>query len=162
MTRRRYSIDDDKIERFFKEGRGSGHGVDYKPWLTIKDVSSQGLSSRIYSKNTGRQHHLLSNLETSLFLLLDWNDRVIDIREQFPLDRQVTRMLAAKMGIVHPRDTHTQTDIVMTTDILVDIRHDGYTRPVALSVKPSNKLEDTRTLEKLELERRYWARDRIA
>ena len=158
MARRRYSFDETKLKRFAKEGRGTGHGSDYRPWLQVQDVPSHGRSTRIHSYKTGRQHHLLSDLETGLFLILDWADHVVDIREQFPLDRDVTRMLAAKMGVVHPRDVQTKTDIVMTTDLLVDVRLDGGVSLIALSVKPASKLEGARTLEKLELERRFWAR----
>ena len=158
MARRRYSFDETKLKRFAKEGRGTGHGSDYRPWLQVQDVPSHGRSTRIHSHKTGRQHHLLSDLETGLFLILDWADHVVDIREQFPLDRDVTRMLAAKMGVVHPRDVQTKSDIVMTTDLLVDVRLDGGVSLIALSVKPASKLEGARTLEKLELERRFWAR----
>ncbi|GAA4503443.1 hypothetical protein GCM10023095_29670 [Pseudaeromonas paramecii] len=28
-------------QKWLCEGRGSGHGSDYKPWLTIRDLSSQ-------------------------------------------------------------------------------------------------------------------------
>jgi len=31
MARGRYGFDEDKIARFQKEGRGSGHGAAYKP-----------------------------------------------------------------------------------------------------------------------------------
>ena len=158
MARRRYSFDETKLKRFAKEGRGTGHGSDYRPWLQVQDVPSHGRSTRIHSHTTGRQHHLLSDLETGLFLILDWADHVVDIREQFPLDRDVTRMLAAKMGVVHPRDVQTKSDIVMTTDLLVDVGLDGGVSLIALSVKPASKLEGARTLEKLELERRFWAR----
>ena len=82
MAKRRYGLDEDKIARFAKEGRGQGHGADYRPWLTIQDVSSRGLSSRIKSEKTGRDHHLLSDVETDTFLMLDWSDVVTDIREQ--------------------------------------------------------------------------------
>jgi hypothetical protein len=162
MGRRRYAFDEATIARRIREERGTGHGADYRPWLSVQDVSSLGRSTRIASSKTGRQHHFLSDLETGLFLLLEWDDEVTDIREQFPLDRDATRMLAAKMGIVHPRDTHTQTDIVMTTDVLVDVRHGDEPRQIALSVKPSSQLEKPRTLEKQELERRYWQRAGIA
>ena len=134
MARRRYSFDETKLKRFAKEGRGTGHGSDYRPWLQVQDVPSHGRSTRIHSYKTGRQHHLLSDLETGLFLILDWADHVVDIREQFPLDRDVTRMLAAKMGVVHPRDVQTKSDIVMTTDLLVDVRLDGGVSLIALSV----------------------------
>jgi len=36
-----------KVEKWIKEGRGSGIGADYKPWLNIQDVSSLGRSTRL-------------------------------------------------------------------------------------------------------------------
>lgn len=97
--------------------------------------------------------------------MLEWSDSVLDIREQFPLDREITRMLAQKMGIAHPRDPHTKVDIVMTTDFLVDVRFDGRSKTIAFSIKPANDLEKDkegpRTIEKLELERRYWGREQV-
>lgn len=122
MAKRRYGFDDDKLARFLKEGRGQGYGQSYRPWLTIQDVSSLGRSSRIRGRKTAREHHLLSDMETALFLLLDWSDSVTDIREQFPLDRDETRRIATEMGVRHPADAQSKTDIVMTTDFVVDIR----------------------------------------
>lgn len=156
MAKRRYSQDETKIARFLKEKRGQGHGAEYKPWLTVQDISSHGRSSRIYSFKTGRGHHLFSDIETAVFLLLDWSDHVVDIREQFPLDRDETRRIAADMGVRHPADMQTRTDIVMTTDFLVDVRQGSGTATVARAVKPASELDKHRTLEKLEIERRYW------
>lgn len=156
MAKRRYGFDEDKIARFLKEGRGQGNGASYRPWLTVQDVSSLGRSSRIHSRKTGREHHLLSDIETALFLLLDWSDSVIDIREQFPLDRNETRRIAADMGVRHPVDTQSQTDIVMTTDFLIDMRIDSRNVLIPRSVKPASELDKDRTLEKQEIERRYW------
>jgi hypothetical protein len=156
MAKRRYGIDEDKISRFVKEGRGQGHGAEYRPWLTVQDVSSRGRSTRIHGCKTGREHHLLSDMETATFLLLDWSNAVTDIREQFPLDRDVTRKIATEMGVRHPVDSQSQTDIVMTTDFLVDIQTSNGTRLGARSVKPCVELDDDRTLEKQEIERRYW------
>jgi len=158
LAKRRYGIDEKKIARFQKEERGEGHGQDYKPWLSIQDVSSLGRSTRIHSFKTGREHHLLSDIETSVFLEFEWSDFVADIREQFPLDRNVTRQIAEEMGVKHPVDIHSRTDIVMTTDFLFDIASDsdrGNTL-VARAVKPANELGKKRVLEKLEIERRYW------
>ncbi len=36
-----------EIEQWIKQGRGTGIGVDYKPWLKIQDVSSKGRSTRL-------------------------------------------------------------------------------------------------------------------
>ncbi|QIL19763.1 TnsA endonuclease N-terminal domain-containing protein [Thermomonas sp. HDW16] len=156
MAKHRYGFDEAKIARFQKEGRGTGQGKDYLPWLTIQDVASNGRVTRVYSFKTDRSHHLLSDLETGLFHMLDWSTSVVDMREQYPLDREVTRDIARQMGIQHPRDTRTQTDIVMTTDFLVDIRRAMQKGLAAYSVKPAAELDDARTLDKLELERRYW------
>jgi hypothetical protein len=101
MAKRRYGIDEDKINRFTKEERGQGHGAEYLPWLTVQDVSSRGRSSRIHSDKTGREHHLLSDIETATFLVLDWSNAVTDIREAFPLDRDITRRIARAMGVRH-------------------------------------------------------------
>lgn len=156
MAKRRYGFDDAKLARFLKEERGQGHGKDYRPWLTIQDVSSSGRSCRIHSRKTGREHHLLSDIETALFLLLDWSDSVSDIREQFPLDRDETRRIAADMGVRHPADTQSRIDIVMTTDFVVNWRVGDTITIAARSVKPAGELDKDRTLEKQEIERRYW------
>jgi hypothetical protein len=156
MAKRRYSFDESKLEKFLKEGRGKGHGADYRPWLTIQDVSSIGLSSRILGCKTGRDHHLLSKGETGLFLLLDWSDSVTDIREQYPLDREETRRIASEIGVRHPVDAISKTDIVMTTDFLVDVQSDSGNKLFARSVKIAADLDDARTLEKQEIENRFW------
>jgi hypothetical protein len=154
MAKRRYGFDEAKYDRMVKEGRGTGTGAEYLPWIEIHDLSSQGLSVRGKGRKTGRTHHLLSNLERSVFLELDWADQVTDIREQFPLDREGTREITEQMGVRHPSDHGT--DIVLTTDLLVDVNDGDETRLVAISVKKSGDLENDRTLAKLEIERRYW------
>jgi hypothetical protein len=156
MAKRRYEFDESKLTRFLKEGRGEGHGANYKPWLTIQDVSSSGRVSRLHGWKTDRLHHLLSDHETDLFFLLEWSDAIVDIREQFPLDRDATRRISAAMGVQHPADTKTRVDIVMTTDFLVDVRDMQGTKLVARTVKPTSELENPRVIEKLEIERRYW------
>lgn len=156
MAKRRYGFDESKLARFLSEKRGQGSGPQYRPWLTIQDVSSSGRSSRIFSRKTGREHHFLSDIETALFLVLDWSNAVTDIREQFPLDRDETRRIAADMGVKHPADTQSRVDIVMTTDFVATIRTGDNTKEIARSVKPASELDNPRTLEKQEIERRYW------
>lgn len=157
MAKHRYGFDEDKITRFLKEGRGQGTGAGYRPWLTVQDVSSLGRSTRLHSRKTDREHHLISDNETALFLILDWSENVIDIREQFPLDRNETRRIAADMGVRHPVDPISQTDIVMTTDFLIDMKTNSGIVLVPRSVKTANELNNDRVLEKQEIERRYWA-----
>lgn len=82
MTKRIRTIN---IEKLIKEGRGQGHGSDYKPWINIQDVPSLGRVSRIKGIKTNRQHEFLSDLERNFFYLLEYSNNVVDIREQFPL-----------------------------------------------------------------------------
>lgn len=102
MAYRRWSVDEDKIARLYKEGRGQGRGADYRPWLAIYDVASRGRSHRVVGYKTGRIHHFLSDIEWRLFMHLDWCDGVTDIREQFPLERCETSRIAEGLGIRHP------------------------------------------------------------
>ncbi|MED4588343.1 TniQ family protein [Priestia flexa] len=96
-----------KIDKWIKEGRGSGIGADYKPWLNIQDVSSVGRSTRLKGIKTGRQHEFLSDLERNYFYLTEYSDFVIDIREQFPLfPLEDTIVIADELGIKHPTDPY--------------------------------------------------------
>jgi hypothetical protein len=152
-----------RIQRWIKKGKGQGRGRDYQPWLRVRDVSSSGLSSRIKGWTSERIHHLLSEIETNYFYCLEWADRVIEVREQFPLlPLDETLAIAKECGIEHPsyRPLHgkTKVPIVMTTDFLITTK-DGLTSPNhARTVKPASELADGRVIEKLELERRYWQR----
>jgi hypothetical protein len=131
MARRKYSVDEALIARYRKEGRGTGFGADYSPWLEIGDVPSLGRSHRLRGAKTGRVHHFLSDIEVALFYVLDWHDAVSDIREQFPLGRDETQEIASRLGVCHPVDRHTRVPLVMTTDFLVDFSIGGSTRRVA-------------------------------
>jgi len=151
MAKSLNGLTDIQIAKRIKEGRGQGSGADYKPWLRIHEVPSQGLSHRIYSFKTRRTHHLLSNLELGVFLTLDWMDHVQDIREQYPLLRDETIEIASTNGIKHPNIRGINQ--VMTSDFLVD---SSSHKQFVIQVKPLSELSDPRTIEKLEIERRYW------
>lgn len=145
------------IEKRLKEGRGQGRGADYKPWLTIQDVGSTGTCSRIKGWKTSRIHHLLSQYERSYFYILDWSPGVSDILEQFPLlPLSETIEIAEKLGFRHPIDPKTKELIVMTTDFYIAVRQGLGVSYQARTVKPSEHLEDKRTIEKFEIERQYW------
>jgi TnsA endonuclease-like protein len=153
MGKKQYWNSDAKNSRWIKEGRGQGTGGAYKPWLTVRDVPSMGRSHRIFGHLTQRTHHLLSDLELAAFLLIQWRKTVIDIREQFPLDSQITKQICQTAGISHP--THFGVPQYMSTDLLVNANDDSH--PVfAIQVKPCSALKDQRSVEKLEVERRYW------
>jgi len=153
-------LKDAQISRRIKDGRGSGSGENYKPFLTVRDVPSKGRVHRLPGITTGRVHHLLSDLELHIIFLLDWNPNILDIREQFPASRDETRLIAERLGIAHP-SIHG-VDQVVTTDFLVDIKNGGQVVRRAIYAKYSSELEDIRTIEKLQLEFSYWASKDIA
>ena len=162
MAKRNRGIDQQKIEKRLKEGRGEGRGADYQPWLRIQDVPSQGLASRVKGWKTGRERHLMSNLETSYLFVLDWSLSVLDVREQFPLlPSEETQQIAEQCGFIHPTDPQTQQSVVMTTDFLVTLKQSDHEVEQARAIKPVADLQSQRTLEKLEIERRYWERRSI-
>lgn len=157
MPKYHIAIDQTRIEAFLKEGRGQGEGATYKPWLTVRDVPSKGRAAREKGWKTGRTHHLLSNHELFTYYCLCWARRVTDIREQFPLlPIEETLALAAKCGIKHPIHPKTKEPVVLTTDFLITLDRNGKRVEEARTVKEVAALRSQHTLEKLELERRYW------
>lgn len=153
MAKYRRRNTEERIAKLHREGRGQGHGKDYVPWIKIHDLSSLGRVHRPLSSKTGRVMHLLSDGENDLFLRLDASARVIDIREQFPLPRQATMLIAEELGYRHPA-VHG-VDVVMTTDMVVDLIG---ARRIAFSVKQAGEMVKPRVAEKLEIERLYWTR----
>lgn len=149
------------LERWQAAGLGQGTGCNYRPWLSIRDVSSKGRKSRPGGFTTGRTHHLLSDNEHHFFLFADFAEHVVDIREQFPLfSLAETQQLALELGIRHPRYPGTTTPTVLTTDFVLTVKGPrGELLQRAYSVKSSSDLNGRkrkRILEKLQLERQYW------
>lgn len=77
MAKRKNEWTEKKIEKYIKEGRGSGEVSNYKPWLTIQNVPSHGNNTRSLGWKTNRRHEFLSNLERDYFLF--WNGWTISL-----------------------------------------------------------------------------------
>jgi hypothetical protein len=154
MTKPKWT--EDKILRYKAEGRGKGKGANYIPWVKVTDFSSRGNSRRVFSHKTGRVHHLLSDVEWNLFLLLEFSGNVVDIREQYPLERDDTLPVAAQLGIKHPLYPHTAISEVMTVDFLVTFQRKSALSLEAFSCKRTEDAEDARSMEKLEIERSHF------
>ncbi len=141
-----------------KQGRGQGTVEEYKPWLTIRDISSSGFSHRIKGWKTNRTHHFLSNLELSFFFWLEWSPNIVDIRERYPLlPIEKTIEVAEQFNFKHPKEKKSGEHIVMTTDFLVDYDIES-SRNIkkAYSVTPYNRLNQTRFLRRTFIERGFW------
>ncbi len=156
MAKRKRMTDASTADRRRKEGRGCGTGSLYLPYIYIHDVASIGLASRVLGWKTARIHHLLSRLELQYFHTLEWSERVLDIREQFPLDLDETLAIAAQLGVKHPTHPKTRCPIVMTSDFVVTVREPFNARDRVRTTKYAKDLRRPRVLEKLEIERVYW------
>jgi hypothetical protein len=153
MAKRTRVWDKAKFERYLKEGRGQGEGSCYRPWISVHDFSSRGTISRVAGHKTGRVHHFLSRNELNYFYLLEWSNKVLDIREQYPLiDVALAADIARRAGISYPRDNISGFPYVMTCDFMITTREGLKAR----TVKHTADLHTPRTIEKLEIERRYW------
>jgi hypothetical protein len=157
---RRFASNQD-IERHIANGFGAGAGADYVPWLRVQDVPSMGRSWKIQGVKIDRIHHLLSDLERAYFLLCEFSEDVVDIREQYPLlPLDSTQAIASAIGVCYPRYKATSVPLVMTTDFLLTVKQpNGDFKSVARTIKYQQDLQGkdcARTLEKLEVERRFW------
>lgn len=145
-----------------KEKRGTGERENYKPWIKAREINSLGTTANIVDWKHGRTIELLSAGEEWYYYLLRWDDRVADIREQYPLPLEETVAIAHSLGVRHPKNEKTR----MTTDLLVTFE-DGTLE--AYSVKSTRKDADinlvknlkeretvARTAEKLLIEKVYW------
>jgi len=143
----------------------------YVPFLLIHDFSSQGRSTSILSKV--RIYLLRSGLETMCLRELQWNQNVIAIYEQVYLPREETTKIATELGIGHPTLSKDGEPYPMTTDLVAEIVTNGMIKQHAFAIKDTKsvtlsaadlavikttkrKPKTLLTLEKLEIERRYW------
>lgn len=148
----------EKLKRYIKEGRGQGVGKDYKPWINTYEFSSKGRATRLFSKKTNRIHQLHSDNQYRAFLLFEFNESVIDIRESFPL-LDVLEVIDDQDDLRFDRfvDKETGQPFVLTTNFLLTIKdRNGNERYVARSIENTTELNKKVTFERLEIERRYW------
>lgn len=145
-----------------KEGRGTGRKENYLPWLKIHEVPSEGLSSRILGWKNKRIYQLMSNLERDYFFIIQWEDSVIDIREQFPLlPLEETILISEELEIRHPSiNNQGIKQIVLTTDFVITIDDGNKVRDIARTIKPTSKMNN-RVREKYEIEEQYWKKRKI-
>lgn len=162
-----------------RKGKGDHTAKDYAPYITIHDFSSVGRVSR--TKYAGRAMHLMSDLETGCLRELQWAG-AINIFDQVALadfkncNVEKTVEIARKMGVDHSLHKRDQSPSVMTTDFVAKYLFPGNPpaeKLHAFAVKPTSAVridrktssgvqrEAERTIEKLEIERRFWASENV-
>lgn len=160
MRARRFKTQAD-IDRSISQGFGQGEGAAYQPWWRVQDLPSRGRSRKVQGVKIERIHHVLSDLEYHYLILLEFSERVIDIREQYPVfPTEQAQKIALDLGITYPRFQSTSLLYVMTTDFLITYLDDeGQPKLAARTLKYDSELAEVkpakrqRTLEKFELEK---------
>jgi len=144
--------------RALKNGRGLGVGSDYLPWLRVNDVPSRGKSTKIYGIKTERTYQLLSGVESNFFTIAEYNPRVVDIREQFPLlPLDLIVRVANEAGINYPIISKSNDPCVLTTDFVLTISDKDKITYLPVAAKTSEELNEPGVAERLEIERLWWS-----
>ena len=152
------------------EGRGTGIGPNYSPFIKVEEARSNGTATRLYDAQQGRSIHTLSRTELSFYLTSKYffakcGNPILYVFEQYPLDMDDVRRIRRELGF-----SNTPASLVYTTDFVFELQ-DRQRR--AYSIKsslgkfehrdyPGNLKEKTDKLEiRQEVERRYWSERNI-
>lgn len=178
-VRRKRGMTYEKLYQQIVAGYGQGNGCQYQPWLQIRRKNPSPKSNQVVAwlPPLGREGHFFSRGEYHTALLLLWLG-VSDLREQYPIwpvphphplersgDLANARpwskgllAIAEGAGISHGYEIGSRQPYVATIDIMATVKIKGSDRLFTLSSKPISDPDDDvrwRTLERLELERRY-------
>lgn len=136
-----------EIARRVRQLMGAGEHENYKSWLDFRDFSSKGTTSRSYFPELDRIVLCFSNLELASALHAVSRKHFFDLKDQFPLNRDLTRTIARDLGVRHPRYRGTRIECVMTIDLLVTQANGADTWNEVYDCKWSNAAARTRHME---------------
>lgn len=126
--------------------------------LKISTFSSLGRCSRIYSYKTKEIHYLLSDNQLRVFLLLEWCDKIMDIKSNQYMENLEEylseRIENLRLDKFKSKESEKIYDLY--TSFLITVDKNTHKENIAISVKNSSNLNIKTTIEKLEIERRYW------
>ncbi len=154
---------DAHIKHWLETGLGQGSGNNYKPFLHVRDVNSEGYAFQLpclLNPKRQDQHQFLSYLEASTACVFEWlgaseiKDQMVAVDSQTPSIEE-TIGIAESFGIAHPRVPGTRAYWPVTTDIVATFPN---SKTKAIHVKPEKKLLEPRNAEKLSIEEKYWSR----
>jgi len=147
-----------KFQRFLAEGRGKGEKETYRPWLMVNDISSRGRSIRFFSKKEKRVIHLFTDMQLFMALLLEWDESVLSYKEQYPLlDTETIIDTLDEPLLKRLKGKDSEIPYVMLTTFLVTAVNDnGQEYQYARTLKDELELDKKATIERLEIQRRWW------
>lgn len=126
--------------------------------LKVTTFSSKGRATRIYSYKTNKVHHVQSDNQLRAFLLLEWDDRIKNIKENVKLDDlEATLYNVENLRLDKFKDKETGDLYDLHTNFLIKTTtKEKGEETIALSVKNISELQRVTVIEKMEIERRYW------
>lgn len=125
--------------------------------LKVTTFSSKGRATRIFGYKTKRIHHLQSDNQLRVFLLLEWNDIVKNIEENVELkDLEIIIDNVEDLRLDKFSDKETGQLYQLHTNFLVTTKRNNVEEQVAISVKALSEIERRTVIEKMEIERRFW------
>lgn len=167
------------LERYEREGRGTGTFEVYIPWHRVSRGDPSSLGRSHLTIWHGRQREFLSDIERDGAHFSMMLPNILDLREQFKLSLHAgpnelaaydlrfagqhlpgTLDIAAQLKFKHPQvhgDGRTSSWVMTTDQLLLLTAPDGRHELLALSFKPSREKLTKRSLELLAIEREYWA-----
>jgi hypothetical protein len=119
--------------------------------LTVRNFSSRGRSSVIWSPKTQQTHHLFSLTELYAFLVAEQRHDVTDIRTQVPLNTERYNAIAKQLDV-----KPYQKGFVATTDLVLTLKARRAPFREAQGCKTAEQLEDPIVLGRHNVEGEYW------
>ena len=147
----------ESVRNKIKAGKGQGTGAAYQPFIGAGESHSDGTTAEFRDWKTGRMITCLSQGEKMFYHILRWNDDVVDIQEQYPLDNTLVDTIIAKLSdgasIYLPDDLEDNRE-PYTADFLVTMANgDKRAFQVKRNEQQINTLHDKR---RIAIEGAYW------
>ena len=149
-------------EKKMNEGRCQGEGVDYKPYINNQDIASIGRTTRHKGVQAARQVITLSDFETNCRRIFEFSPKVVQIKEQYALNIEETKVIADQLGIEHPKNPRTKELVPIDFDFFLEMKQkNGGTKWIARTFKQKDKLCNRRIIEKFEIARVWCKQNNI-
>ena len=124
--------------------------------LKVTSFSSKGRVSRIKSLKNKKIYHLQSDLQLKIFIILEWYENVIDIVVNHKLDNLIDNLDDVSGLRLYKFMDEYNNIYSIHTNFLITFLINNEISKVAVSVRQFEDLDKSSTIEKLEIERRYW------
>ena len=119
-----------KIAERIRKGRGRGKRLDYQSWYKKTELkNSESNLNQIKGHLIRRPYVLCDDLDCLALRILEEIPGVVDIWENYRLDREVTLAISEQLGVQHPCYDGTDIPKVLTIKFIVVTQNEGQDLP---------------------------------